>query len=197
MSRLVDVTSVLPLDLGGGLVLTASTESDAAAAYAVVDAERDRLREWLPWVDGTVDETVERDFLRSIEQVNAIGTGLHATIRRDREFAGFVGLRLDPLRRSAEVGYWLAERAVGQGVMTRSVSAIVGLAFGDLGMHRVELLAAVGNHRSRAIAERLGMSFEGIRREAEELPSGWVDLAMYAVLAGDWAQATPPDAKNI
>jgi ribosomal-protein-serine acetyltransferase len=186
-------TAVLPLDLGAGLVLLPTREADADEAYDVIVAERERLREWLPWVDGTVDVGVERDYLRSIELANVTGAGLHATIRLDGEFAGFVGLRLDQLHRSAEIGYWLAAHAVGRGTMTRVVSAMFELAFADLSMHRVELLAATGNHRSRAIAERLGMSFEGIRREAEELPSGWVDLAMYALLAQDW----PGDAAAI
>lgn len=182
--------SVLPLDLGGGLVLAESVVSDAGEAYAVVIGERDRLREWLPWVDGTTSLEVEREFLRGAEAVNRAGVGVHATIRQDRRFAGFVGLRIDLLRHGAEVGYWLAAEFEGQGIMTRAVAAIVDAAFGPLGLHRVELLAATGNLRSRAIAERLGMAFEGVRREAEELASGFVDLAMYAVLADDWPGST-------
>jgi ribosomal-protein-serine acetyltransferase len=182
----VDAATVLPLDLGDGLVLHATTERDAVEAFAVVDAERERLREWLPWVDATVDLTVERDFLHSIEVVNTSGAGLHATIRLDGEFAGLVGLRINAIHRSAEIGYWLTARCAGRGVMTRAVAALFDAGFGDLSMHRLELLAAVGNRRSRAIAERLGMSFEGVRREAEEHASGFVDLAMYAVLAQDW-----------
>jgi ribosomal-protein-serine acetyltransferase len=185
----VDARTLLPLDLGGGLVLHATCETDAVEAFAVVDAERERLREWLPWVDGTVELSVERDFLRSLEIVNAAGSGLHTTLRVDGDFGGFTGLRIDAVHRSAEVGYWLANSAVGRGVMTRSVAALFDLGFGALSMHRMELLAAIGNTRSRAIAERLGMSFEGVRREAEELSSGFVDLAMYAVLAQDWQGA--------
>lgn len=180
---------MLPLDLGDGLVLHATTAADAPEAFAVVDAERERLREWLPWIDDTVDIEVERDFLVTIEQTNAAGSGLHATIRFERDFCGFIGLRLDAMHRSAEVGYWLSERIVGRGLMSRAVAAMIDVAFGDLGMHRFELLAATDNQRSRAIAERLGMTFEGIRREAEELPRGFVDLAMYSILAQDWSGA--------
>jgi ribosomal-protein-serine acetyltransferase len=183
------VRKVLPLDLGGGLRLEPTTARDAAEAFAVVSAERARLREWLPWVDGTTSLSVERDYLSGVEQVNAAGVGLHATIREDGEFCGFVGLRVDVMHRSAEVGYWLAEHAVGRGLMIRSVAAIFDAGFASFNLHRLELLAATGNTRSRAIAERLGMSQEGIRREAEELATGFVDLAMYAVLAQDWPGA--------
>jgi ribosomal-protein-serine acetyltransferase len=185
----VDSATILPLDLGGGLILHASTVTDAEDAYAVVDAERDRLREWLPWVDGTISIGIERDYLRTVELANTSGVGLHTTIRLEGRFSGFVGLRIDSFRRSAEVGYWLAEHAVGRAVMLRAVAGLFDVGFGVLGLHRLELLAATGNHRSRAIADRLGMTLEGVRREAEELASGYVDLAMYAVLAGDWPGA--------
>jgi ribosomal-protein-serine acetyltransferase len=70
--------------------------------------------------------------------------------------------------------------------MTRATAAMFEIGFADLGIHRMELLAAIGNVRSRAIAERLGMVLEGVRREAELLGSGWADLAAYALLVQDW-----------
>jgi ribosomal-protein-serine acetyltransferase len=177
---------VLPLDLGDGLVLAESVVADAEEAYAVVIAERDRLREWLPWVDGMTTVEVEREFLSGVEEANRAGVGVHATIRQDGRFAGFAGLRIDLLRHGAEIGYWLAGEFEGRGIMTRTVAAMVDVAVGPLGLHRIELLAATGNLRSRAVAERLGMALEGVRRDAEELATGFVDLAMYAVIAPDW-----------
>lgn len=179
----------LPIDLGDGLRITATDASHAQVAYDVVDAERERLREWLPWVDATVSVEVEAEFLRGVELVNAARAGLHGTIWLEGRFAGLVGLRIAALRRSAEVGYWLGSGALGRGLMTRSVAALVDVAFGQLGLHRVELQAATGNLRSRAVAERLGMTLEGVRREAEELHHGFVDLAMYGLLAPDWPGA--------
>jgi ribosomal-protein-serine acetyltransferase len=185
----VAASDVLPLDLGEGLRLEETTEADATEAFAVVAAERDRLREWLPWVDGTTDLSIEREFLRGVERTNAIGAGLNATIRCADEFCGFVGFRIKETRHTAEIGYWLSRRFEGQRIMLRAVAAMFDAGFERLGMRRLELLAATENYRSRAIAKRLGMAFEGVRREAEQLPSGFVDLAMYAVLARDWPGA--------
>jgi ribosomal-protein-serine acetyltransferase len=191
------MTSGLPADLGDGLILCPTVASDAEDAYAVVDAERDRLREWLPWVDDTTNVVNEREFLAFLEDANAAGSGLHATIRLDGKFAGVVGLRINEAHRSAEVGYWLAAYAVGRGLMTRAVAAMIDIAVYDRGLNRVELMAATDNPRSRAVAERLGMVLEGVRREAELLASGFVDLAVYSMLAAEWpgAAAVLPAAR--
>jgi ribosomal-protein-serine acetyltransferase len=177
---------LLPLDLGDGLVLHEATADDAPEVYAAVDGARDRLREWLPWVDATDSLDVQRDFLASSAVANDVGSALNLTPRQDGDVAGQLGLRIDARHATAEVGYWLASEYVGRGLMTRSVAALIGLAFGPLGLHRVQLNAATGNLRSRAIAERLGMRHEGTLRDAELLARGHVDLEVYAVLSTEW-----------
>jgi ribosomal-protein-serine acetyltransferase len=64
---------------------------------------------------------------------------------------------------------------------------MLGFVFEDLGVNRVGLQAEVSNQRSRALAERLGFTLEGIRRQ------GWVnsdgepvDMAAYSLLASEW-----------
>jgi ribosomal-protein-serine acetyltransferase len=183
------LADLLPYDLGDGLVLHAATAADADEAYAIVEAERERLREWLPWVDSTTDVEIQRAYLAGIELAGLERTGIYTAIRQDGRLVGFADLRRDRLGAGAEVGYWLASTALGRGVMTRTVAALIDLAFGRFGLHRVELQAATGNRRSRAVAERLGMTLDGVRREVEELPQGFVDLAVYSVLSHEWPGA--------
>jgi ribosomal-protein-serine acetyltransferase len=183
------VSDLLPLDLGDGLALHSSTVGDAEDIYLAVDADRDRLREWLPWVDGTSSLAVQREFLASLEVANAAGTGVHVTMRQDANFAGVMGLRINGMHGSADIGYWVAAAYAGRGLVTRSVAALVDLAFGPLRLHRVELRAATDNVRSRAVAERLGMLHEGTLRDAELLASGHVDLEIYSVLSTDQVSA--------
>jgi ribosomal-protein-serine acetyltransferase len=187
----VSLADLLPLDLGDGLVLQATSTADAEDTYAAVDSDRDRLREWLPWVDATVSVEVQRDFLSSVEAANACGVALHVTLRQDAAFAGLVGLRINGMHGSADVGYWVAAAYAGRGLVTRSVAAVIDLAFGPLGLHRVELRASTGNRRSRAVAERLGMRHEGTLRHAELLARGHVDLEVYSVLSTEWSSAGP------
>ena len=75
--------------------------------------------------------------------------------------------------------------------MTRGARALVEYGFTSLELHRQVLRAATGNTRSRAIAERLGFTLEGVEREAELVNGRYVDLARYVAIAGEWA---PPEA---
>jgi ribosomal-protein-serine acetyltransferase len=76
--------------------------------------------------------------------------------------------------------------------MTRAVSTLIGHAFGAWGLHRVEIRSAVGNDRSRALCERLGLVQEGVLREAEAFTDRYHDLVVYSVLAHEWAQRQGP-----
>jgi len=69
--------------------------------------------------------------------------------------------------------------------MTEAVRALVDHAFGTWRLHRIELGAATGNARSRAVAERVGFREEGVRRDSERHGDDWLDMVVYAMLATD------------
>jgi ribosomal-protein-serine acetyltransferase len=100
--------------------------------------------------------------------------------------AGGVGSTLDLVNREAEVGYWLAETYEGRGIITAAVRALLGYLFDEVEVNRVMLRAAVGNMRSRAVAERLGFTLEGVQRQALILDEVPTDSAMYSLLASEW-----------
>ncbi|WP_075164462.1 GNAT family N-acetyltransferase [Ktedonobacter racemifer] len=84
---------------------------------------------------------------------------------------------IDPHIRSTEVGYWLGQGATGRGLMTRALKAMLHYAFDLLHVNRVGLQADVRNSRSRAVAERLGFTFEGVRRKSWEHEGQLIDMA--------------------
>lgn len=61
----------------------------------------------------------------------------------------------------------MSEDAQGQGIITRSVSALLNYLFETLNINRVEIQCAVNNHKSIAIPERLGFVNEGVKREGQ------------------------------
>ncbi len=175
------------MPVGDGIELRMPHEDDASELYSIVDAERRRLARWLPWVDLVTDEHVEREFLRRSLREATEGRSLTLLLWVRERIAGSVGLpRIEPFDRCCEIGYWIADAHAGRGIMTRSVAALTTFCFRERGMHRVEIVAAEGNRRSRAIPERLGFVREANLRARTLAMGGFRDAVLYAVLEREW-----------
>ena len=170
-----------------GIDLRPLTTADAPALFAAVDRNRLRLRKWLPWLDSSNSVHDMRAFLEQQERENASRSSLTTGIWVDEEIRGAISLhRIDARHRSSSVGYWLDAAVEGRGIMTRACRALVTEGFQTYGLHRIEIRCALGNHRSCAIAQRLGFVEEGVLREAEWLYDHWVDLRVFSMLEQDW-----------
>jgi RimJ/RimL family protein N-acetyltransferase len=97
---------------------------------------------------------------------------------------GFFGLQPGV---ECEVGYWTHPEARGRGLMTRATGRVVGYAFETLGVERVTAFAAVGNAASRHVIEANGMTLYGVERRGIETGEGRADMALYDVLAEEFA----------
>jgi RimJ/RimL family protein N-acetyltransferase len=97
----------------------------------------------------------------------------------------FISLRLDA--REAEVGYIVAPDARGRGVAVRALSLLTRWGFGELGLARIELRAALENPASIKVAERCGYTREGVLRNVHLKGRRRGDMALYARVA-----ASPP-----
>jgi ribosomal-protein-serine acetyltransferase len=175
-----------PLSLPDAPQLRPFETTDVDRLHALIEADRERLAPWLPWAAGQDREGTEEFIRRSREEIEQ-GTGYQAAIAPEGAIVGVIGCRpIDWSNRATNIGYWLAEVGLGKGMMTEAVRALVDHAFGSWGLHRIEILAATENLRSRAIPERLGFVEEGTRRGAERVGDRYLDIVVYGVLATDW-----------
>ncbi|MBI1358021.1 MAG: GNAT family N-acetyltransferase [Acidobacteria bacterium] len=174
------------MPLGEGLELRLLEPRHAEEVFEAVDANRERLREWLPWVDHARSPNDTRGFLSMQMARLAHGEAMTAGVWVDGLFAGVVEGRLDSERSVMDLGYWLARSFEGRGVMTRACRELLRYAFEDLRYARVELRCATENQRSCAVAERLGMQLDGVLRSAMPLRDRRLDLRVYSLLAADW-----------
>jgi len=160
-------------------------ESDAQELYALVDANRSYLAEWLPWAAGqTLEETAE--FIRKTRKQLEDNDGLQGALVLDGRMVGAGGLvGIEWEARKTGIGYWLAEEHQGRGLMTRAVRAMTDYAFDELELNRVEIQVGTNNHRSRAIPERLGFQQEGVLRDYERVGDRYLDIVVYSLLASD------------
>jgi ribosomal-protein-serine acetyltransferase len=175
------------LELDEGLFLRHLTLGDAPIVYAEVSRERDDLRAWLPWVDATqsVSDTIR--FIENSHEKHVSGEALVYGVWHDLDFCGVIDLHsIDRLNAAAQIGYWLAPRARGFGHITLAAAALLGIAFGILGLERVEIRCAEGNEASARIPIRLGFREEGMLRHAQWLGDRFTDLRLFSLLAADY-----------
>jgi RimJ/RimL family protein N-acetyltransferase len=113
-----------------------SSSRDRATAYAAIDKWSVRLAErgWGFWA---------------------------AELKETREFIGFVGLQVPatphPFLPCVEIGWRLAAKHWGHGYATEGGRSALRVAFQMLELPEVIATTALGNSRSRAVMERLGM----------------------------------------
>ncbi|GAC1651729.1 MAG: GNAT family protein [Vulcanimicrobiaceae bacterium] len=167
--------------------------ADTEELYRLVHQNYGHLYPWMGWVpeDGVTREGI-RDFLRSKEKAAREQTQYHAAIVLDGRIIGSIGLSvIDWQNRIAHVGYWLSEEWTGRGIMTASVSSLVGYAFDALEFNRIEIRCEAENDKSAAVPRRLGFRHEGTLREAQLIHGRYRDDCIFAMLARDWQNRTP------
>jgi ribosomal-protein-serine acetyltransferase len=162
-------------------------ESDAEALFALVENNRNSLREWLPWVDQNIAVEDSKRFITHCASQFQNGDGFQAGIWYNHKLAGVIGYHpIDWLNLSTMIGYWLGEEFRGKGLVTEAVRMLVSYAFAHYQLHRVEIKCATKNHKSIAIPRRLGFTQEGTLREAERFSDHYVDLIVFSVLEKEW-----------
>ena len=169
------------------------TSEDAGALYAVVDGNRKHLRQWLSWVDKQQGPQGSLQFIEGARNDNQAGVALTLGIEHQGDIVGVITFhKIDNANRKTSIGYWLSSSHQGKGIVSNSCARLIEHAFTDLGLNRVNIRAAEDNIRSRRVAERLGLVYEGTCRQSEWLYDHFVNHAIYATVADQWLTDRPP-----
>jgi ribosomal-protein-serine acetyltransferase len=164
-------------------------EIHAESLLNLVNANRTHLREWLPWVDQMQTVAHFTYYINDTKRRAADKTDLGYAIIIDKNIVGRIGLHhINYQNKIGEIGYWLADGQQGKGIITKCCIAIINYAFTELGLNRIEIKCGIGNHKSRAIAEKLQFKREGILRKAELLNGKFIDLYLYSMLKEEWTK---------
>lgn len=176
-----------PIKVDDEIELSLYTRHNAEEVYRVVMENYDHLYEYSPWLDK--DYSLERAFAFSElceKQIENKET-LPITIYYKGEYVGGSGFHaINWNYKFTEIGYWLAEKHNGKGIVTRTCRKLIDFAFEELGLNRMVLKCVPENTKSIAIAERLGFTFEGIERDGGLHHGKFVDFRVYSMLASEW-----------
>jgi len=170
-----------------GLELRQFEWEDAEILFATVERNREHLRQWLPWVDGTRSADDIRQFLSRVTAQFEEGLGPNFGIWSEGTLTGAIGCHpIDHPNRFCSLGYWIAMGHQGRGTITRCCLHLLDYLFDEVRLHRVEIRCGTGNTRSCAIPRRLGFRLEGVLRDAEWVNDRWLDLQLWAMVEQDW-----------
>jgi len=178
---------MLSLDLGGGAELRPLEPWQAEEFLAAIDSAREYLRPLITLPNRVNNLEDARNVLQRYAEMQASDTGRIYGIYFEGTLRGAVMFRrFDPVGGACEIGVWLTPEAQGRGVMTAAVRKMIDWAIGVRGIDRVEWLATTDNERSIAVAKRVGMTYEGIKRSDYMLNGVRRDSAVYSLTVDDY-----------
>lgn len=90
---------------------------------------------------------------------------------------------------TANLGYWVAEAANGRGVASKAVALMVDLAFGELGLHRLQAGTLVHNVGSQKVLARNGFERIGLARSFLRIAGRWQDHILFQRINDEWEPA--------
>lgn len=87
---------------------------------------------------------------------------------------------------NAYLGYWIDVLHARQGLMHEAVRLALAVAFGPLGLHRVQAAIIPRNAPSQALARKLGFRLEGRAERYLRIAGIWEDHLLFALTSEEW-----------
>ena len=161
---------------------------DAAVLAELYQRNADWLAPWEPLRPADwATETAQRQHLERAVRTTDDGRGFVGLIEVSGAVVGRVNLNnvVRGVFDSADLGYWVAEDAAGQGVATRAVRHVLTVAFGPLHLHRVQAGTLLDNGASQKVLEHNGFEVIGVARRYLRIAGEWRDHLLFQRLAED------------
>jgi [ribosomal protein S5]-alanine N-acetyltransferase len=141
-----------------------------------------------PWMQATTsDEGYERLLARVR---NERFEPMLICRRTDGRIVGFININ-EIVRgqfQSAYLGYGGVAAHAGRGYMTEGLQLVVGRAFTELRLHRLEANIQPANQASRALVQRCGFVYEGLAERYLKIGGRWRDHEHWVIRAEQWKQ---------
>jgi ribosomal-protein-alanine N-acetyltransferase len=188
--RSVDAAHRLPTLHGLRVRLRWLDYGDLDALFGVF-SDRDALRWWRhPPFASTDDASI---YLEQVHRGHEHGDLLQWGIERqaDGEMIGTALLAgVDSVHGRAELRLLLKSKQWGQGYGREAATVLLGHAFGDLGLRRIEAEAPPANVAALKALEALGFKREGYLRQRWLVRGETQDSVMLGLLAADFCPAS-------
>ncbi|MBE6549465.1 MAG: GNAT family N-acetyltransferase [Ruminococcaceae bacterium] len=184
--KIYKIFSAMPTLRTERLILRPMKESDANDMFDY--AQREDVTTYLLWSPHR-SVSYTREYLKYIETRYDVGDFYDWAVieRSSGKMIGTCGFtRIDMPNNVGEIGYVLNPDFHGKGYGTEAASEALRFGFDVIGLHRIEAKFMEGNRASLHVMDKLGMSFEGFRRESMLVKGKYRTVGICALLSEDY-----------
>ncbi len=152
-------------------------DAESLAKFANNKNISDNLRDSFPYPHTIHDARTWLEFA-----VN--NKDLLLAIEVNSEAVGGIGLiyKTDVYRKTAEIGYWLAEPFWGQGIMTEAIKKIVEYSFNNSKIIRIYARIFENNKTSARVLTKAGFKLEAVHKNSVIKNGLIMNELIYAIL---------------
>jgi ribosomal-protein-serine acetyltransferase len=179
------------VELSDGTVLIRPyRQQDADVLYEAVRESIAEVSPWLPWCHENYSIEESREFVSTRGKSAADGEWYSFAVfeKESGKFLGGVGLNfINRVHMMANLGYWVRSSSVGRGVATSATRLAARFGFEELGLQRIEIVAALENIASQRVAEKAGAVREAVVRKRLLIRGESQDAVMFSLVPEDVA----------
>jgi RimJ/RimL family protein N-acetyltransferase len=171
----------------GRFTVRPPSPGDEALHFEAVIESMPEVSKWLEWChEGYVLEE-SRSWVERVIAGREAGE-MHEFFVFDGEdrFVGGCGLnKIDTRFLKANLGYWMRTSAAGRGAATAAAILVARYGFEELGLQRIEIVAATDNIASQRVAAKTGALRESVLRNGIRFRGANIDAVCFSLIPGD------------
>ena len=179
-----------PFRIDAEIELRQHTASMIDLHFQLLQQEREYIGTWEDWAI-TATYAQQYDWLLGCEERYehnrgfAGGIWYQVNLHTPAHFVGIISAHIEA-NGTAELSYWLAKDHTGNGVVSRVVQGVTAQLLPHPRIVQVQLVIAVDNSASRAVAERCGYQLDHIAKGHGIHQGKVIDRAIYSAQQHNW-----------
>jgi RimJ/RimL family protein N-acetyltransferase len=173
--------------MNDSLTIRQYEDSDVDELVTAVHESLNDLQPWMPWGTASYSASDAASWIRASRDGHINGSMYDfAVVDEVGRYLGSCGLnQISLLNGVANLGYWVRSSAAGFGVAPAAVRKVVDWAFHNTKLNRLEVVVAVGNVRSRRVAEKAAAQLDAVLRKRVLVEGRPSDAALYSFVRCD------------
>ena len=142
------------------------SEFDGEVIYEAAIESYARVSKWMDWLtkEYTVKESISFATRSAVNWLEGSAYEFAIIDSEDGQISGCCGLnRINDKDLICNLGYWVREGKCRLGAASQATILLAEFGLKELGLRRIEVVAAKENSSSQGVAKKAGAKFEGIQ----------------------------------